>query len=392
MTICFIGIGKITSFFKYMVAFIIFNILKDYCYQNYSFEQYQLTGSLFKYCGFTIFGCIFYYISISLNKNTKKPNSNNSNENKLNQLIYKEARMSIEFENKNLLYFICLFYVIFLESIQLLNFYGFEKLFIWTMDFLSMFIFTQIYFPQKMYKHQKCSILFIVIIDTALLIIASLCKISGDENIYQQKTIILCIGIILLFICITSLNSFDRVRIKKFIDNQFVSPYQIVFIIGLFGFIINLILSIFFLIRGNNCSNNDISIDYYGNISCYFKEKENFTLKIIYAIFYMFFYFICLTCEFFIIKYLDQFHVSISDVIYFEIWNLVSYYKSNTNLIQSILIQIAEGFAFIGFCIFLEIIELKFCELDTNIRKNILKREKEDSYIEVGSDDQGEIE
>ena len=106
----------------------------------------------------------------------------------------------------------------------------------------------------------------------------------------------------------------------------------------------------------------------------------------------MFFYFICLTCEFFIIKYLDQFHVSISDVIYFEIWNLVSYYKSNTNLIQSILIQIAEGFAFIGFCIFLEIIELKFCELDTNIRKNILKREKEDLYIEVGSDDQGEIE
>lgn len=61
--------------------------------------------------------------------------------------------------------------------------------------------------------------LFIIIIDTALLVIASLIKTieSNDnqkENIYQNKGIKLSLGVILIFVCTTSLNSFDRVKRK----------------------------------------------------------------------------------------------------------------------------------------------------------------------------------
>ena len=102
-------------------------------------------------------------------------------------------------------------------------------------------------------------------------------------------------------------------------------------------------------------------------------------------------YFISLTCEFFIIKYLDPFHVNISDALYFGIRNMISFFKNDDEdnkdkapapaKIQFFTLQTAEVLAFIGGCVFLEIIELRCCELNTNLRKNITKRERLESVL-----------
>ena len=250
--------------------------------------------------------------------------------------------------------------------------------------------------------------LFIIIVDTALLIMASLIRtIPGsnnqNQNIYQNKGISICLAIFFIFIFVTTLNSFDRVKIKTYIDEQFVSPYQIIFLIGFFGFIINLIISIVVLIKGNDCdtsffdgNNRNYTIDYktfycYSNISHYFDKKEFLILNIILIILYMTSYFISLTCEFFIIKYLDPFHVNISDALYFGIRNMISFFKNDDEdnkdkapapaKIQFFTLQTAEVLAFIGGCVFLEIIELRCCELNTNLRKNITKRERLESVL-----------
>ena len=394
MSECCIGIGEISSFFKYMIIFIIFNLVKDICYENSSLKNFKLIGSLYKYLGFAIFGAILYYISIK--RHNDNTNSREIEKNEKNKLIYNKISLNLEVENKFLFYLICFFYILFFESLQYIKYLGFSIVFIWTFDFISMFIFVHIFYRKKMYRHQKCSMLFIIIVDTALLIRASFIKTipktDPKENIYQNKGIGIGLAIIFIFICITSLNSFDRVKIKTYIDEQFVSPYQIIFLIGFFGFIINLIISIVVFFKGNNCNescfkednsnNNDCKTFYcYSNIYQYFKNYKFSSLNIMLIILYMIFYFISLTSEFLIIKYLDPFHVNISDVLYFGIRNVISFFKNKDNITQFLILQTAELLAFIGCAVFLEIIELRCCELNTNLRKNITKRERLESTL-----------
>ena len=394
MSQCCIGIGEISSFFKYMIIFIIFNLIKDICYESSSLKKYKLIGSLYKYLGFSIFGAILYYISIK--RYNDKTNRREKEKNEKNKLIYNKISINFEVKNKLLIYLICFFYIFFFESIQYIKYVGFSILFIWTFDIISVFIFVHIFYRKKMYRHQNCSMLFIIIVDTALLIIASLIDTyplsnNEKENIYKNKGIGICLAIIFIFIFITTLNSFDRVKIKTYIDEQFVSPYQIIFLIGILGFIINLIISIVVLIKGNDCDKScfkevppdDKCITFYcySYISYNFIEKESLSLNIILIILYMISYFISLTCEFFIIKYLDPFHVNISEVIYFGISNFISFFKNKDKEAQFLILQTAEVLAFIGFCVFLEIIELRCCELNTNLRKNIKKRERLESVL-----------
>ena len=48
--------------------------------------------------------------------------------------------------------------------------------------------------------------------------------------------------------------------------------------------------------------------------------------------------------------------------------------------------NLAEFFSVLGNLIYLELIELNFCRLNYNLKKNILKRSKEDSVIELNND------
>ena len=64
-------------------------------------------------------------------------------------------------------------------------------------------------------------------------------------------------------------------------------------------------------------------------------------------------------------------------------------------LSQFFLLEFAEIFAFLGYLVYLEIVELKFCGLDTNIKRRIINRnddEKEEAIKELnlikeGNDD-----
>ena len=86
-----------------------------------------------------------------------------------------------------------------------------------------------------------------------------------------------------------------------------------------------------------------------------------------------------------IIKMLGVFPLLIPEVIYqFVIDCYIIIYKIANNIIdktqitQFIFIIISQLFALIGISIYLEIIELRFCKLDKNIKKNISLRADED--------------
>ena len=87
------------------------------------------------------------------------------------------------------------------------------------------------------------------------------------------------------------------------------------------------------------------------------------------------------TFDLFIIKELGVFHLLFPEVIYqFAKDLIIIIYKEakgisdNTQITQFIFIGITDFFAIIGFSIYLELIQLKFCKFDYNIKENIIKR------------------
>ena len=87
------------------------------------------------------------------------------------------------------------------------------------------------------------------------------------------------------------------------------------------------------------------------------------------------------TFDLFIIKELGVFHLLFPEVIYQFAKDLIIIIhkeakgiSDNTQITQFIFIGITDFFAIIGFSIYLELIHLKFCKFDYNIKENIIKR------------------
>ena len=86
-----------------------------------------------------------------------------------------------------------------------------------------------------------------------------------------------------------------------------------------------------------------------------------------------------------IIKELGIFHLLIPEFFYqfvidcyIIIYKIVNNIIDKTQITQFIFIIISQLFAFIGILIYLELIELRFCNLDKNLKKNISIRAFED--------------
>ena len=86
-----------------------------------------------------------------------------------------------------------------------------------------------------------------------------------------------------------------------------------------------------------------------------------------------------------IIKELGVFHLLIPEVIYqfvidcyIIIYKIINNIIDKTQITQFIFIIISQLFALIGILIYLELIVLRFCKLDKNIKENIAIRANED--------------
>ena len=182
-----------------------------------------------------------------------------------------------------------------------------------------------LYFPKTIYKHQTYSMIFIIIFDTILLIFTTFSKnykrinrdIEQKINIYEREGYLKCFFIFIIFINITFFLSFARIKTKILTDIKFLSPYVIIFLIGIIGFILNILFCVCLNVNKNYIvDEKEKDIYYYGNISNYFSKFSTINgfeifLEIILTIFYIFFSFMNIGCEFSIIKYLNPNYIII---------------------------------------------------------------------------------
>ena len=401
-----IKLGKFSYFYIYILGCISFNTLKKLSLE-YSeiLKNKYLFQNIFKYIGFIIFA---YLLFVKFKKNLKKTSFiykknithenieiEKENNNKLNnnKLIFNDNKRRLILKSGgNYIFVVAVIYILYLEILEILDYFGFYPVEFWIFDVIFMLLLMKLFYPESLYKHQIVSMIFVIIICFTLIIKASLCKVykEGENTIYEYKGILICFSAIIIYIDITFLIFFARMNVKILMDDKFISPYKIMIIIGIIGFIFELIL---FIVSISINSNKKCQENIYTNIFCYFNTNyfSEFSKKNYYNIIKELFLTICyiiscslgFICELFIIKYLNPNYILMSDNIYFEIFKVKQYlsfatqdkklYKENFYILQ-----IAELVEFIGCLIYLELIELNCFGLNKNTKINIIKRSLEE--------------
>ena len=402
------------------------------------YSTHDLIHSIFYFFGTFIISIFFYLIEKVKNIFKNKDKEKNNLFPKSPPLIYSKAKFKFSIPDFLLVFFIWILIDRIIEEHKLvlkhLDFWMFELIF-------SSYLINKLT-KIEIYEHNKISLLinlfpisFKIITIIYTFIGDSKCKNNNKYDYFKYKyecnskyldsylrfRILFAVywyfvpcGI-LIYIIATSLKSYAMIKIKWFMDFKYMPAYILLMIYGIMGTIFYLGIAI--LTTHFKCKENDPVINfsdyfcrisengnkattYYDNFSIYFKTTKKVKEKLI-----EFFVIILGIISFFfkkyyilmIIKYLTPVHVGFlvpmryffTKIILFTYNLFMSFAESERKIFhwdsmeylkqKFILDTFGDIVSFIGFLIYLEIIELNFCRLNVNLRKNIILRSNYDS-------------
>ena len=241
------------------------------------------------------------------------------------------------------------------------------------MEYLLLFLMSKYYFNLKYYKHQYCSIILIILFDLLKDLAKSI--ITND--------------LLLFFILFPQIiyDLFDSLIIgfiKILMEFKYLSPYHIC---STFGFIKGLITIIFyFIVTYTPCNNKLCKLEYnnekyFDNI---YSAFDNLTLNEIFLFIYIIFQ--SGFCNILIYTIINDFTIChlflFYQVLEFED-NLIEIMiiDSEYTILEICFLIISSIFEIFIVLIFLEIIELKFCELSYYTKRNIKERALTESNL-----------
>ena len=342
-------------------------------------NSYISVQSIYTYIGYIIFSLIFRSVS--------KSNERQVNPKKKTHLIYNDFSKP----NYKKLYFhiflVSFCFGFYEESLNILYSLGFQLLNYWTFETIFTFLLIRKFFEFAIYKHHKCSIYFIVITCSIFLLIASLLpETSGEEELNTYQYINKNLGsyyysiiIILFFILISFVFAFSRTFSKIFLQVKNLSRYTLIILIGINGLLISLISYIILYYTNIENSISQYFIDLNESDKDY---KFYLEIFLIYPIF-IFVKFMDIYFEILIIFYLNPIYALASNNLTYGSIKIALFFSNNSpSIIHFLFSELSEIFAIIGYIFFLEILELNFCGLSDNTRKNI-KSKGQDEFNQL---------
>ena len=416
-----IGFGRCSKYYLYILYTVIIKAVRDIifgfidCDQRNKndfqifnpapiFNKHCLLQNLFRYIGFVIGGFIFQRIKKNSSGENYKEKSSGI------ELIYSKDKLKKH--QIRILIIIAIIYTIYYELKKLLYLMNFYFIDFWPLNIVFILIFMNLYFKIEFYNFKKCSLFFIVVTNFVLLLINTFINQPRDKEkrneyeIYRDTmgNAAYCIPFLLIFICIYFFISFARVRIKVITTFQFISNYTIIIAIGLCGLLLTIVEIGFSEIFKCNpdemkeafqplCQvNTTNNVFYYDELKIFFtgfRELSgiNIFINIILMLFYPVINFLEILCELLIIFYLNPIYILIRDNIYNLVLRImVVLIRANSDISlymtpRFFILESAEILALLGECVYLQLIELKFCNLDVNLNKNIIDRSKKESMI-----------
>jgi len=323
-----------------------------------------------------------------------------------------------------------LFFIIFLWIIEehLIEIFSILKdLDFWMIELIILSYFNWKMFKMQTYLHHKL-IMILNLLPTITkifsIILSFLDKYNKDgnyyeynypegyegkklKNLYVRFAYLVPVGILIYLILIT-LRAYVNSNLKVFMDKKNIEAFKLLFIYGLFGTIISIFACL--ITTFVNCGYNNTEKDIYDYIcKIQYKDKKYFDSFIAYYysfegnykmlkilseiiknIFATIFFFAHKYYSIKIIELFTPIHLIFSFPVYYFIQKIIliittaitehSFFgKNHINLIEHKFIVDTFGdiLSIIGFLVYLEIIELNFCGLEYNLRKNIMKRAME---------------
>ena len=300
---------------------------------------------------------------------------------------------------------------------------------LWIFNIFFTLLFMSYYLNLKIdqYKHQFYSLIFVFISNLIILIINTFLKDNSGvssytkiEKFYGSKFV--SIPLFMIYLFFSFIISMARVKAKVLMELKFLSPYKIIIVTGCICLIFNsiaLLFSSFFtcpdswnevckvkLYNVNNTINNTINnttdsknityIDsmpiYFINLSNVYNEKKKlFFYELLLVIpSFIFLEFCRILFKLKMIFYFNPIYILVCDSIRYlmqYIFHLIFASDSEeTNILKEILTILADLFSIIGYAIYVELIELRFLGFNDNTKKQIMEREKIETFkIELGN-------
>jgi len=263
---------------------------------------------------------------------------------------------------------------------------------------------------------------------------------TGLKNLYVMRIFLVPI-VIIISIILMSLRSYVNLSIKSFMDLKYISEKKLLMLYGLMGSIISFIICIITTIF--KCKNEGTEKDMYDYI-CKVKinitnitititnitntdntnntnitNNTNYTTLLYFDSFIVFFQsgngikilrsflgsiFFCFNRYFsmLIIKNFTPVHLIFTFPVNYFFQKIIliiinplmkeNLFEKNNFIVAKLILDFIEDIlSFIGFLIYLEIIELNFCKLNYNLKRKISDRADEENYSNLGIEDENEM-
>ena len=414
----YIGLGEYNKNSKYLIYYIIFNFIYEgiagleystlyypirFYYKQKVIKSHELVIDTFCYFGLFLLSFIIIYYD----HNNKENNSNANPNNAYIELIY-EDNTYFEYNQFNTIV-VAFTWVLHVLLIKMYYKSHFGFLDYWTLEMIITYFISKKMFKLQIYRHQKFSIYFITIFCSLSILCSFLLTIKNEKDIiYKKYPICIPIGII-IYLIILFIRSYSNCKIKWLTDLKYISTGKFIAIYGIIGTICCAIICTIttFVDCGNNklelCSVEKKGKSYYesfsGFLDEYFKDSFNiidvilFTILIISKFFVSLFYVLT-------IKYLNPVYAICLPSIHYFILQIIllinTIIKGKTGIITSQLAKVileisTDFFSILGIFVYIELIEIKICGLDYNLRRTIklrsLKDLNNDSKIEDSYED-----
>lgn len=418
----YISLGAYYSVYKYLWIFMALYFIEHFIYQeNFIFEKWKNNDFKIPYGYFVqyfldSFGVLILSIILTLiekkfvknEENQEKKEKKDSDSEYLlhsgdntDKLSYKNIQKSVILN----VFFIVLveLFTYIMASLQ------FFVLYFWSLEILGYSLINSKLSNSKIYRHQWVSIIFIIIfctsIQIAIMIITFQTENYKNSLLYGNSSLI-ALGFFSMLIVLFG-EVFFLSRAKYFFDMKYVSVSRYLFFYGSVGLIVSLICGIIstfipcFYEKPNNiveaiCFSEDIDkkYRYFDSFYLYFKELYNngFVKKLFILILRMIIipiidWLCCLIYKnltpihFFFGKHIIDIFILILNLIDDSI-NKVE--DQEIFVKSSILDIISVIFYIIGVIVYLEMVELKFCELNHDVKKNIINRGVSEVSDDIG--------
>ena len=415
----FISLGEYDKLYKYIWIYLEVRFLIGFIFLNrFVFDQLKneamniprspFISSLFYYIGFIIISLIIRAIQKHIDK--KYPDENLTDEKKLLfEKANKIARYGTEKHSDYFLY-INLFFVVILDILEeVFSKFYFSLFDFWMFEMLLFEIFDSKIFKTKIYIHHIISLIFVLLSCSLLKIISIILNFlndTEDTKIFKSIKWLIPLGIIFSLLA-QILRAFSYNMEKYYLVNRFISIPNYLVLYGLIGIVVSLICSListFIPCKDKNtselsnyiCDNENDKIFYFDSFIVYFKELASsyLGLRIILIILESILYYISNYYILTIYKTLAPiYHICIRRiynlilVILRLINDLINHKEKDISL--NILEFLMVLFFLLGSIIYLEFVELKFCNLDFYTKRGIKERSIDDkkfSLEDINSD------